>query len=46
VDAALPVYKKIFDAADRLVVEYPDAGHEFPAAQRKSAYRFLMQRLA
>jgi dienelactone hydrolase len=46
VDSAQPVYEKVFQAADRLVVEYPDAGHEFPAAQRKSAYRSLMQWLA
>src|SRR5581483_51954 len=41
VDAALPVYSKIFKAADRLVVEYPDAGHDFPPETRNRAYRFL-----
>lgn len=46
VDAALPVYDKIFHAAGRLVVEYPDAGHAFPTAQRKNAYRLLEQWLA
>jgi dienelactone hydrolase len=45
IDAALPVYRQIFDAADRLVVEYPDAGHAFPLAQRLSAYHFLDRHL-
>ena len=46
IDAALPVYQKVFRAADRLQVEYPDAKHEFPAAQRQHAYRFLSAWLA
>jgi hypothetical protein len=41
VAAALPVYRDIFHAAGKLVVEYPDAKHEFPTAQREAAYRFL-----
>lgn len=45
VDAALPVYRDIFQAADRLVVEYPDAKHEFPQAQREAAYRTIAKAL-
>ncbi|MBI3470847.1 MAG: alpha/beta fold hydrolase [Candidatus Solibacter usitatus] len=41
VEAALPVYKKILGAGDRLVAVYPDAKHEFPAAVREQAYQFL-----
>lgn len=40
-DAALPVYRQIFQAEDRLQVRYPDAGHRFPAEERQAAYRFL-----
>jgi dienelactone hydrolase len=46
VNAALPVYEKVFKAGNKLVVEYPDAGHEFPAAQRQKAYQSLMRWLA
>jgi dienelactone hydrolase len=41
VTAALPIYRDVFHAADKLVVEYPDARHEFPAAQRQAAYDLL-----
>ena len=41
VDAALPVYTRIFRATDRLVAVYPDAGHEFPPDIREAAYKFL-----
>lgn len=41
VDAAMPVYRKVFRAEEKLVVEYPDAKHEFPKAQREGAYRVL-----
>ncbi|HYM12588.1 MAG TPA: alpha/beta fold hydrolase [Bryobacterales bacterium] len=41
VDAALPVYKKIFHAADRLAVVHPDAQHDFPPPAREQAYQFL-----
>lgn len=41
VDAALPVYRDIFHAGHELVVHYPDAKHEFPAAQRRAAYAVL-----
>jgi dienelactone hydrolase len=44
--AALPVYRDLFQAADRLVVQYPDAGHTFPVAQRLAAYAFLDQQLS
>jgi dienelactone hydrolase len=43
VDAAVPVYRDIFHAADKLVVQYPDAKHEFPVAQRHAAYALLAQ---
>lgn len=46
IDAALPIYRDLYSAADKLHVEYPDAGHTFPAAQRESLYRFLEQHLA
>jgi hypothetical protein len=41
VEQALPVYSRIFRAADRLVAVYPDAGHEFPPEIRQKAYEFL-----
>ncbi len=41
IDAALPVYRDLYRAADRLVVEYPDARHDFPNPVRENAYRFL-----
>jgi hypothetical protein len=41
VDAALPVYTKVFHAADRLVVAHPDAQHDFPPPVREQAYQFL-----
>lgn len=44
-DAALPVYRDVFRAADRLRFEYPDAGHDFPPPNRESCYRFLADHL-
>ncbi|MEP7272965.1 MAG: alpha/beta hydrolase family protein [Acidobacteriota bacterium] len=41
VDAARPIYERIFRAGNRLVAVYPDVGHEFPTAVRQSAYAFL-----
>lgn len=41
VEAAMPVYDKIFKAKDRLVVAYPDAGHDFPAEIRQQVWQFL-----
>lgn len=43
--AALPVYRNVFQAADRLVARHPDAGHAFPAAERQAAYAFLDRHL-
>jgi dienelactone hydrolase len=43
--AAIPVYRNIFHAADRLVAHHPDAGHEFPAAERLAAQAFLDRHL-
>ncbi|MFN0172556.1 MAG: hypothetical protein ACKV22_39760, partial [Bryobacteraceae bacterium] len=40
-DAAMPIYRDVFRAAERLVAEYPDAGHDFPPPVRENAYRFL-----
>lgn len=41
VQAAMPIYSKVFNAPDRLVAVYPDAAHEFPLRIRETAYRFL-----
>jgi dienelactone hydrolase len=41
VDQAMPVYQQVFHAGNRLQVEYPDTGHEFPASVRMRAYEFL-----
>ena len=46
IDAALPIYRDLFHAEAKLRVEYPDAGHAFPTAQRQSAYAFLDKHLA
>ena len=49
VKLALPkaeqVYR-LFSAADRLQVRYPDCGHDFPPAERQAAYAFLDRELA
>jgi hypothetical protein len=41
VDAAAPVYTRVFGAKEKLVAVYPDAGHEFPVGVRRAAYDFL-----
>jgi dienelactone hydrolase len=41
ITAALPVYRNIFRSSRKLIAEYPNAGHEFPEAQRHAAYRML-----
>jgi dienelactone hydrolase len=41
VDAAMPVYTRIFHAPDRLTTVYPDAEHDFPPDVRAQAYAFL-----
>lgn len=46
VEAALPIYRNIFHAEEKLAVQYPDAKHEFPTAQREAAYRVLAGALA
>ena len=46
VAAALPIYDRVFHAAERLVAVYPDAGHEFPPEVRKMAYQFFDRWLA
>jgi len=41
VEAALPVYDKVFRAKKKLKAVYPNSAHEFPAAVRQASYRFL-----
>ena len=41
VEAALPVYDKVFHAKKKLKALYPNSAHEFPAAVRRAAYLFL-----
>jgi hypothetical protein len=38
--AARPIFQ-LHNAADRLRVEHPDSAHDFPAAQRETAYRLF-----
>jgi pimeloyl-ACP methyl ester carboxylesterase len=38
--AAAPVYR-LYGAADRLQVQHPDCGHDFPDEMRRLAYRFM-----
>jgi dienelactone hydrolase len=42
--AAEPVYKAL-GAADKLKAIYPDAGHDFPADARTTAYEFIDRQL-
>lgn len=42
--AAEPVYKAL-KAEDKLKAIYPDAGHDFPADARKTAYEFIDRQL-
>ena len=42
--AAEPAYKAL-NAADKLKAIYPDAGHDFPADARKTAYEFIDKEL-
>lgn len=44
IDAARPVYA-LWDAAERLVVEYPDCGHDFPDEVRQRVYAWLDRQL-
>lgn len=41
---AEPTYKKL-NAVDKLKAIYPDAGHDFPADARKTAYEFIDKQL-
>lgn len=41
VEAAQSVYEGVYEAGDRLITRYPDAGHSFPEDVREEAYRFL-----
>jgi dienelactone hydrolase len=41
IEAALPVYDKIFQARKRLHWQHPNVGHEFPPELRKAAYAFV-----
>ncbi len=43
--AAVPVYRTLFKAEDRLVARHPEAGHAFPAAERQAAYAFFDRHL-
>ncbi|MCC7339231.1 MAG: alpha/beta fold hydrolase [Pirellulaceae bacterium] len=43
-DAARPVYELVGNADD-LPARFPDAGHNFPQAEREAAYEFLNQHL-
>lgn len=45
VASARPVYEKIFHHKERLVVEYPDAEHDFPVETRHRGYAFLERML-
>ncbi len=38
--AVRPVYR-LFGAVDRLVVVYPNSGHDFPEREKRQAYRWL-----
>ena len=40
-EAALPVYQRLFHSPDRLVARHPEVGHEFPPAVRREAYEFF-----
>lgn len=41
IDAAMPIYEKVFKSKDKLVAVYPDAGHDFPPQIRRQAWQFL-----
>jgi dienelactone hydrolase len=45
VRAALPVYRKIYHAANKLQVTHPPCAHDFPPELREAAYKFLAQAL-
>jgi dienelactone hydrolase len=41
VNAAQPIYEQVFNAKDKLVAVYPDAGHDFPPDVRRKVWNFL-----
>ena len=43
VEAARPIYEKLFRAGDRLIARYPDAGHDFPTAIREEVFLALQR---
>ncbi|MEY4612771.1 MAG: hypothetical protein RL179_744 [Planctomycetota bacterium] len=45
IDAALPVYEKIFNFRNRLEVHHPDTNHSFPLRERLMAYAFFDKHL-
>jgi dienelactone hydrolase len=40
-EAARPIYERVFGAPGRLTAVHPDTGHSFPIAAREAAYAFL-----
>jgi dienelactone hydrolase len=44
IEAARPIFE-LLGAGDRLVVEYPDDGHDFPPGVRARSYEFLDRQL-
>ena len=40
IDAARPIYR-LLEAEDRLIVDHPGCGHDFPDVQRKRAYELI-----
>ncbi len=41
VNAAQPIYDRVFNARDKLVAVHPDAGHDFPPDVRRKVWNFL-----
>lgn len=45
VNAARPVFEKIYRRPNALIVEHPQAEHDFPSDVRERAYRFFEQQM-
>jgi dienelactone hydrolase len=45
VAAALPVYRRIYQAGDHVHVVHPNCAHDFPPEIREAAYKFLAKAL-
>ncbi len=45
VAAALPIFDRIYNKKESLVLQTPSAGHDFPPGVRRNAYRFLQRHL-